>query len=257
MGCHSNSGMGYRVDQIDKRILYHLAQDARNTETAAIAKEMEVTPATIRNRIRQLEDHGIIQGYHADIDYERTEGRIAYQFSCTAPVSDRERLAQAALNIPGVLKVRKLMTGHANLAITVVGADTDDTSRIANDLSDLGLDIVDEGVIEDEYYHPYHPFGPDDAPTRPSLTDFMGLTGGAEVVEFTVSEQALVAGRTIEEAVSDGLLSDDMLVVGIEREGNVLTPKGDTVIQPGDLITLFSRQALEPDTLEVFGPQNR
>lgn len=248
--------MDYRVDEIDKRILYYLAKDARNTAAPAIADEVQVTPATIRNRIQQLEEHGILRGYHADIDYERINGRITYQFNCTAPVPERDRLAQTALKISGVVKVRELMSGHANLAITVVGADTDDVSRIASELSDLGLEIEDEDVIEKEYYHPYHPFGPEDAPTGPSLTDFMSLAGGAEVIEFTVSEGAQVADLTIEEAVSEGLLADEMLVVGIEREGEVLTPKGDTEVHPGDVITLFSRDPLEKATLEVFGAQH-
>jgi DNA-binding Lrp family transcriptional regulator len=245
--------MDYRVDEIDKRILYYLAQDARNTAAPAIAEEVEVTPATIRNRIHQLEELGIVRGYHAAIDYERIEGRVTYQFSCTAPVPDRDRLAQAALEIPGVVTVRELMTGHANIAVTAVGIDTDDVSRIASKLSDLGLEIEDEGVIEKEYHHPYHPFGPEDAPAGPSLTDFMSLAGGAEVVEFTVSGDADVAGRTIEGAVSDGLLADEILVVGIEREGEVLTPKGGTAIEPGDVITLFSRETLDKETLAVFG----
>jgi len=247
--------MDYRVDEIDKRILYYLAQDARNTSAPAIADEVQVTPATIRNRVQQLEEHGILRGYPANIDYERIEGRVTYQFSCTAPIPERDRLAQAALEVSGVIQVRELMAGHANLVITVVGVDTDDVSHIASKLSDLGLEIEDEDVIEEEYRRPYHPFGPEDAPTGPSLTDFMSLAGNAEVLEFTVSEGADIAGVTIAEAVSEGLLADEMLVVGIERKGNVLTPKGDTEIQPGDVISLFSRNPLEKETLEVFGGQ--
>lgn len=247
--------MDYRVDEIDKRILYHLARDARNTAAPAIADEVQVTPATIRNRIQQLEEHGILRGYHAAIDYERIEGRVTYQFNCTAPVPDRDRLAQAALEISGVVTVRELMTGHANLAITVVGTDTDDVSRIASELSDLGLKIEDEGVIEEEYHRPYHPFGPDDAPTGPSLTDFMSLAGGAEVIEFTVPKGAPIAGLTIEEAVSEGLLAEEVLVVSIEREGDAITPKGDTEIQQGDIVSLFSKDPLEKRSLEAFGAQ--
>ncbi|MFW5919542.1 MAG: AsnC family transcriptional regulator [Halanaeroarchaeum sp.] len=247
--------MDYRVDEIDKRILYYLARDARNTAAPAIADEVQVTPATIRNRIQQLEEHGILRGYHAAIDYERIEGRVTYQFNCTAPVPDRDRLAQAAQEISGVVAVRELMTGHANLAITVVGTDTDDVSRIASELSDLGLEIEDEGVIEEEYHHPYHPFGPEDVPTGASLTDFMSLAGGAEVVEFTVSEGAPVAGLNIERAVSEGLLAEEVLVVSIERDGNAITPKGDTEIRPGDVVSLFSKDPLEKRSLEAFGAQ--
>lgn len=247
--------MENRVDEIDKRILYYLAQDARNTSAPAIAEEMQVTPATIRNRIHQLEEQGILRGYPADIDYERIDGHVMYQFRCTAPIPDRDRFAKSTLEISGVVRVRELMTGHANLAITVVGSDTNDISRIASELSDLGLDIEDESVIEAEYHHPYHSFGPEDAPTGPSLTDFMNLAGGAEVIEFTVSDGAEIAGLTIKEAVEEELLADEMLVVGIERDGNILTPKGDADIQAGDIVSLFSKTPLEKDALEVFGTQ--
>lgn len=145
------------------------------------------------------------------------------------------------------------MAGSSNLVITAVGADTDEITQIAYELSDLGLEIDDESVIEDEYHTPYNPFGPEKVSKRPSLTDFMSLAGDAEVVEFTVSEGATIANMTIEQAVDEGLLADEMLVVGIERDGDVLTPKGKTVIQPGDVIALFSKAPLKKDSLEAFG----
>src|SRR6056297_1459226 len=103
--------MSYRIDEIDQRILYHLAADARNTSAPMIAEEVDVTPATVRHRITQLEDHGIIEGYHAAIDYEATNGKLTTQFTCTAPVSEREQLAADALTVSGVVHVRELMAG--------------------------------------------------------------------------------------------------------------------------------------------------
>jgi len=245
--------MAHRIDEIDKRILYYLSLDARNTATSDIAEEMDVTPATIRNRIEQLEDRGILRRYLADIDYKTINGYVTYQFRCTANIPDRSRLAQSALEITGVVSVRELMAGSANLVITVVGADTDDVNSIAGELSDLGLDIEDESVVEGEYHTPYGPFGPEDVPKGPSLTDFMSLAGDAEVVEFTVSEGAEIADLTIQQAVEEGLLADEMLVVGIERDGDVLTPKGETVIQTGDVVSLFSKAPLEKESLDSFG----
>jgi len=247
--------MGHRVDEIDKRILYYFALDARNTPTSDIAEETGVTPATIRNRIEQLEKQGILRGYLADIDYESIDGYVTYQFTCTAPIPDRPKLAQSAREVSGVITVRELMAGSENLMVTVVGADTDDINQIAGELADLGLEIEDESVIEGEYHTPYSPFGPETVPKGPSLTDFMSLAGDAEVVEFTVSEDAEIADMTIEEAVDEGLLADEMLVVGVEREGDVLTPKGETVMQNGDVVSLFSKAPLKKDSLEAFGTQ--
>jgi DNA-binding Lrp family transcriptional regulator len=245
--------MTHRVDEIDKRILYYLSVDARNTTTSDIGDEAEVTPATIRNRIEQLEECGILRGYLADIDYKAIESYVKYQFRCTAAIPDRKRLAQSALEIHGVLRARELMAGSSNLVITAVGADTDEITQIAHDLSDLGLEIDDESVIEDEYHRPYTPFGPENVPMGPSLTDFMSLAGDAEVVEFTVSAGADIANMTIQGAVGDGLLAEEVLVVGIERDGDVLTPRGETVIRPGDVVSLFSKSPLGTDALEVFG----
>ncbi|WP_235271265.1 Lrp/AsnC family transcriptional regulator [Halorubrum saccharovorum] len=140
--------MPHRVDEVDKRILYYLGLDARNTATTDIADEMDVTPATIRNRIHQLEEQDILRGYLADIDYKSIDGYVTYQFICTAPIPDRFQLGQSAREISGVVSVRELMSGSANLMITVVGAGTDDINKIAANLSDLGLQIEDESVIE-------------------------------------------------------------------------------------------------------------
>lgn len=244
--------MSYRIDEIDKRILYHLAADARNTTAPTIAEEVDVTPATIRHRIRQMEEAGIIEGYHADIDYERTDGRIVNQFTCTVPVEDRPRLAREALQVSGVVHVRKLMAGRENLVVTAVGTGTDDITRIARELSNLGLELEREDIVQDEEFQPYRPFGPDDDGARKSLADVQSLTGGAEVVEFTVPEDAAITGMTLEEANESGIIDDDSLVISIERGDAVLTPKGDTVIEAGDVVTLFAPESVSEGTVDAF-----
>ncbi|ERG90233.1 MAG: transcriptional regulator [Haloquadratum walsbyi J07HQW1] len=253
MARNHSERMDARIDEIDKRILYHLGRDARNTTTPDVAEEMDVTAATIRNRIRQLEANGIIQGYPTDVNYEAIEGHVTYQFTCTAPIPDRSRLAQSVLEISGVVAIRELMTGKSNLSITAVGSDTNDINRIAGELSNLSLEIEDESVMQNEYHQPYEPFGPEDVRTGLSVTDFMSLAGGAEVIEFTVSENAEIAGLTIEQAVNEGFLADEMLVVGIERGGDTLTPKGETLIQTGDVVSLFSKQELGKEALDICG----
>lgn len=52
--------MQARLDDIDRRILYYLRVDARNTTAPMIAEEVDVSAATIRNRINQLEEKGVI-----------------------------------------------------------------------------------------------------------------------------------------------------------------------------------------------------
>lgn len=141
-------------------MIYHLEKDARRLRAPRIAEVAGVSPSTVRNRIRALEEAAIVRGYHADVDYERIEARVRNLFICTAPIPERERLAQEVLEIPGVVHVRDVMTGHGNVHVTAIGVDTEDLVRIASELSKAGLEIEDENLVRNEYSHPYHPFGP-------------------------------------------------------------------------------------------------
>jgi len=168
------------------------------------------------------------------------------------PVAERESLAHEARAIPGVIHVRSLMTGRRNLHVLAVGDDAKDLKQVARSLSQLGIEIEDEDLIEDELFDPYTPFNPEETVTVPEVNDFISLTGESNVVEVTVSPDAPVAGRSLEEASQKGSLSDQTLVIGIERDDRELTPKGDTTIQPDDILTVLSRSAADLESLDPF-----
>jgi DNA-binding Lrp family transcriptional regulator len=146
------------LDSIDKRILYYLQQDARRTSSSDIAEELGLSSSTVRTRLNKLEDTGIVRGYHLDIDYDLAGYPLYTKIICTAPIPDRDDLANRAREIRGVTAVREIMTGERNVYVNAIGTDHDDLNRISEDLDDLGLDIVDEQLIRDEYVCPYHGF---------------------------------------------------------------------------------------------------
>ncbi|MEE6210108.1 winged helix-turn-helix transcriptional regulator [Salarchaeum sp. III] len=242
--------MSYEFDDIDRRIIHALERDARNTSAPDIAEEMDVSPGTVRNRIGKLEDAGVIRGYHADVDYERVEGRLTNVITATASASERAHLAQQALDVPGVVQVREVMSGRGNLAVKVVGTDTEDLSRLARKLTNVGLDIEDEALLQDEHYRPYGPFGPnaaDDASREP-----FGHGTDDEVIAVTVEANAPLDGKTLQEANEAGLVGENVLVVAVEREGATITPKGDTTLRADDLVKVYSSTSVPTDTLEAF-----
>lgn len=247
--------MEYRLDEVDRGIIYRLMEDARNTSAPDIAEEVNVSAGTVRNRIHRLEELGIISGYHASIDFERANGKLTSLFVCSTPVSNREKLAKQVLEIPGVVAARELMAGQRNLHVTAVGTDVNDLTRISRAIEALGMEIEDEDLVNRRYHQPLHQFGPDDRQHVSSLTDFISLTGGAEVVELSVSGGAPVAGLTLEEANSDGLLGDDVLVVAIERDGEIITPRGQTTIREDDLITVFSQRGRVDELVHSFSDE--
>jgi DNA-binding Lrp family transcriptional regulator len=146
------------LDAVDRSILYYLQQDARHTSSSDIAEKLDLSPSTVRTRLNKLEDSGVVRGYHVDVDYDRAGYPLHTKIICTAPVPERDVLASRAQEINGVTAVREIMTGKRNVYVNAIGTSHDDLNRIAGELDALGLDIVDEQLIRDEYVCPYHGF---------------------------------------------------------------------------------------------------
>lgn len=87
---------------------------------------------------------------------------------------------------------------------------------------------------------------------RPSVKDFMSLAGDAEVFEITVTENAPLAEKTLQEADSEGLLGEDVLIVAIDRGEEVITPRGSATLHAGDLATVFSKQGATSEVMRTF-----
>ena len=93
------------------------------------------------------------------------------------------------------------------------------------------------------------------AVARPAIVDYMRIGEDAEVFEITVTEEAPIAGKSLTEAGEEGILPDDALIVAIEREGEdrPQTPRGNTRIEIGDLLTVYSAAGADPELTDIFG----
>jgi len=242
----------YRLDEIDRRIIYALMGDARNTTAASIAETVSVSDATIRNRIAQLEDHGMITGYHATVDFEHADGSLMNLFLCHAKFGDVEAVARKVGTIPGVINVRELMGGRINLHILVVGQNTTELRQIGRELEQVGVEIEDEFLLQDEFHFPYGPYGPSDRQRQQPLADYLSLAGGAEIVELTVRDDAPITGYTLKEATRQNILDEGTLVIAIERDDMVITPRGETEINANDIVTIFSPDRGDKPSVRAF-----
>lgn len=146
------------LDSVDRRILYHLQKDARHASSSDIADRIGVSASTVRTRLNKLEESGIVRGYNVDIDYDLAGYPLYTKIICTAPVPDRGELTRRAREVDGVTAVREIMTGKRNVYVNAIGADHDDLNRITEELDEIGLEIVDEQLIRDEYVCPFHGF---------------------------------------------------------------------------------------------------
>lgn len=64
----------------------------------------------------------------------------------------------------------------------------------------------------------------------------------AEVLEIEVDEQSLLAGNRIRDVIAD--LPDGVVVGAITRDGEFVTPRGETVVERGDHVILFLETAV-------------
>lgn len=139
------------LDEVDRRIITALQGDARHISSGDVADRLDISASTVRTRLSKLEKRGIIRGYYADVDYDAAGYPLYTKIICTAPVANRDELAERAGTIDGVTAVREVMTGERNVYVNAIGTDHDDLDRISRELDDLGLDVVDEQLIRDEY----------------------------------------------------------------------------------------------------------
>ncbi|WP_280585908.1 TrkA family potassium uptake protein [Halorubrum sp. Boch-26] len=93
------------------------------------------------------------------------------------------------------------------------------------------------------------------AVSRPSVVDFMHIGEEAEVFEITVGPDAPIAGKTLREADEAELIGEQTLIVAVERDGEEtpITPRGNTRIEAGDLLTVYSGDGVTPEVTDVFG----
>ncbi|AWR94781.1 Lrp/AsnC family transcriptional regulator [Acidianus brierleyi] len=66
----SNNKKKIDMDAIDRRLLIELLRDAR-TSLRRLSEEMNVSPATLHNRLTRLVQEGMIRGFTALVDYTK------------------------------------------------------------------------------------------------------------------------------------------------------------------------------------------
>jgi DNA-binding Lrp family transcriptional regulator len=149
------------VDDIDRAILHALQEDARNISSDEIGERIGIAGSTVRKRIGRLESAGVIKGYSADVDYQRSGYPLRMLLFCTASIPERGELVPEILAIDGVVAVQELVTGEQNLLVTAVGESDNDITPIAQQLLDMGLTVADEVLIRSHESTPFGEFAPD------------------------------------------------------------------------------------------------
>jgi DNA-binding Lrp family transcriptional regulator len=148
------------TDDIDEAILYALQEDARNMSSGDIAERTGTSGSTVRKRIQRLESEGVIKGYSAEVDYQKSGYPLRMLLFCTASIPERGDIIPEILEIDGVVSVQELVTGDQNLLVTAVGESDSDITPVAQELLDMGLTVADEVLVRSHETTPFGRFHP-------------------------------------------------------------------------------------------------
>jgi DNA-binding Lrp family transcriptional regulator len=148
------------IDDVDRAILYALQDDARNASSGDIAERTGTSDSTVRKRIQRLEDDGVIKGYGARVDYQRSGYPLRMLLFCTAAIPERGDRVEEILEIDGVVSVQELVTGDRNLLVTAVGESDEDITPVARELLEMGLTVADEVLVRSHETTPFGGFDP-------------------------------------------------------------------------------------------------
>lgn len=129
-------GVSSMLDERDAKILEILQKDGRTTNVE-LARAVELTPSATLERVRKLEERGLIKGYTAILDpHALGLGLVAFIF---LKVDDQEDLvgraegtAEGLAALPSVLELHHL-AGEDCFLLKVRARDTDDLYRFLRD----------------------------------------------------------------------------------------------------------------------------
>ena len=117
------------IDEMDRRILSLLQQDAR-LPNAEIARRVGMAPSGTLERLRKLEERGVIQGYEVRLDPKKLGLSLtAFIFIRAQGKNADHETGERLKQHPNVLEVHHV-AGEDCFIVKVRATDTDDLGRM-------------------------------------------------------------------------------------------------------------------------------
>ncbi|WP_066416035.1 Lrp/AsnC family transcriptional regulator [Halorubrum aethiopicum] len=111
------------LDDTDRAILRILQEDAR-TPFSEIARRIDMSSATVHDRVGRMEDAGVIEGYHASVDPKAVGYGVSALVGLRVEQGREEDALERLREIEGVREIH-LTTGEWDVILRVVAEDTD------------------------------------------------------------------------------------------------------------------------------------
>ncbi|RZO87053.1 MAG: Lrp/AsnC family transcriptional regulator [Oceanococcus sp.] len=122
------------TSSLDDRLLSALRRNAR-LSTSELARQLDVSRATVQNRIRKLEDAGIIEGYTVRLGQNWRDKRIRAHVLVEV---EQKRSAEVTRRLEQLDSVAALYVISGNYDL-ILELEVDSTGALSGQLDDIGL----------------------------------------------------------------------------------------------------------------------
>jgi DNA-binding Lrp family transcriptional regulator len=135
--------MKFRLDDTDRKILEFLQKDSGITN-AQLAQQIGLSPAPTLERVKKLEQAGIISGYHAAINPAAVGIGVSTFVNVSLKGHNKEninRFINAIADIPEIIECHHV-TGQADFILRIVCTDIPSYQSLMLDRV-TNIDVVD------------------------------------------------------------------------------------------------------------------
>jgi DNA-binding Lrp family transcriptional regulator len=124
------------LDELDRRILVALSQDGRRS-AADLAKELGLSRQAVTDRIRSLEESGVIRGYRAEVDARALGLTVRAQVRLTLDgrlPRDKEAEVLRRLNESPLVRSVYRVSGEDCFVVLVVARRIEDVTALLTEV---------------------------------------------------------------------------------------------------------------------------
>ena len=197
------------------------------------------------------DDHEVVVIEH---DQELAE-EVSATYDCmviNADAASKEIVLEAGVQEADAL-ISTTESDSVNLMIQMLGKQYDIKTLVSSInnpqhmelFGDLGVNVVESPhELNGQYLYR--------AVQRPAIKDSMQVGSGGEILELTIEEGAPIAGLSLIDADSEGLLPQETVIVAIVRDDELRIPRGESNIKAGDTVTVFAKNGASDRITDAF-----
>lgn len=139
------------MDDKDKRLISLLSQNSRSS-TTTLARTLGVSRSTVQDRIKKLEQTGIISGYTVRLNDDYKHRQIAAQVMMTFHPKYSDAILQALKKMPNVVAVYAV-SGIYDMITSVRAETTEELDITLDNIGSLtGMEKTTTSIILSKKY---------------------------------------------------------------------------------------------------------